>query len=181
MPITRADAQQALADIHKTETRGIDAKSYRAGGSALILWGGVWLAAYTATGLLPAQDWWIAWVPGNLAGALGTFALYRNKPPGKRSPAYWAIPLAAICLLTALTLIAPPHTAQQAEALPALIVAFLYMVLGSIRLPRYIAIGATLFAATLLGFYALPHLFAFWMAAIGGGALALGGVWLRRA
>jgi hypothetical protein len=34
---------------------------------------------------------------------------------------------------------------------------------------------------TIVGFFVLPAIFMLWMAVVGGGALVLGGLWLRRA
>jgi hypothetical protein len=181
--ITRSDAESALADIRQTEVRLQNATCYHAGANALILWGVIWAAAYTAGGLLPPDHWWYGWLPGNIVGALGTAWLFRPsaRNPGKGKGNTWIILAAALCFVSALYSTNPPHSAHQAEAIPAYILALLYMTLGAGRLSRYAAIGAVLFAATLLGYFALPSIMPFWMAAAGGGALILGGLWLKAA
>jgi hypothetical protein len=183
MVITRSDAETALADIRATEVRFQNATCYHAGANALILWGVIWAAAYTAGGLLPPENWWYGWLPGNIIGALGTAWLFRPgaNNPGKGLGNGWIIIVAALCFVSALYSTNPPHTAHQAEATPAYILALLYMTLGAGRLVRYAAIGAVLFAATLIGYFALPAILPFWMAAAGGGALILGGLWLKAA
>jgi hypothetical protein len=181
MVITRSDAETALADIRATEVRFQNATCYHAGANALILWGVIWAAAYTAGGLLPPENWWYGWLPGNIIGALGTAWLFRGGRQGKGLGNSWIIVAAALCFVAALYITNPPHTAHQAEATPAYILALLYMTLGAGRLVRYAAIGAVLFAATLIGYFALPAILPFWMAAAGGGALILGGLWLKAA
>jgi hypothetical protein len=39
--------------------------------------------------------------------------------------------------------------------------------------------GVVVAALTLIGFFGLPQYFLLWMAVVGGGALILGGFWLR--
>ena len=46
---------------------------------------------------------------------------------------------------------------------------------------RYTAIGIGIAVLTLVGFFLLPMHFLLWMAGVGGGALILTGLWLRRA
>ena len=67
------------------------------------------------------------------------------------------------------------------ETIPGLVAGVIYTLIGVWRMTRYVWIGVSLFAATLVGFFWFPMWLAFWMAAAGGGALILGGLWLRRA
>jgi hypothetical protein len=179
MPITASEARAALAEIDDAEGRGRAAHSYRATGGVLILWGAIWILGYTAMGALPVRDLLWVWTPANLIGAAGTILLLRHG--AKTTNSYWLGWVAAMVFLVALYLVDPPQTAVQGAALPPLLVAFLYCLLGLGRRGRFAVIGATLFAATLFGVFVLPGIFAFWMAATGGAALLIGGLWLRRA
>lgn len=180
MTITQAEAQQALADIASTEIRGRTERAYRASSDILFLWGLVWIVAYSATGLLPPVQWGYVWVPADLIGIAGTIYLSRRAGRSERGSRAAIIAVAAFAFIGALFAIDPPHTQTQFEAVPPLMVAFLYILLGAIGLRRFIAIGAVLGVATVLGFFAAPQFFGFWMAAVGGGALLLSGVWLRQ-
>jgi hypothetical protein len=181
MAITQADAARALADIERTEARGRDANCYRGSSATLILWGAVWMVAYTANGLLPPDQWPLVWIPANLIGLAGTLYLCRTARPTKTPGTTTLVVLAGVLFITALYLVDPPHSAAQGQVLPPLLIAFIYTVLGANRLRRFCLIGAGLFAATLFGFFVLPHIFAFWMAATGSLALISSGLWLRSA
>jgi hypothetical protein len=53
---------------------------------------------------------------------------------------------------------------------------------GLLFAPRLVVTGVGVMAATMVGYFALPHIyFAFWMALVGGGALILTGYWLQKA
>jgi hypothetical protein len=45
---------------------------------------------------------------------------------------------------------------------------------------RYVVSGIAVAALTLAGFFLLKQHFLLWMAAVGGGAMILAGLWLRR-
>jgi hypothetical protein len=40
-------------------------------------------------------------------------------------------------------------------------------------------LGLALIGFTALGYFAMPQQFLYWMAAVGGGGLILGGLWMR--
>jgi hypothetical protein len=71
-----------------------------------------------------------------------------------------------------------PRDPQLIAAFIPLVIATAYVVLGIFVGWRIAFTGITLGMLTLFGFFALPAIFMLWMAAIGGGALVLGGVWL---
>jgi hypothetical protein len=62
-----------------------------------------------------------------------------------------------------------------------LVIAATYVGLGIAVGRRRAFTGIALGVLTLVGFFALPSIFMLWMAAVGGGALVLGGLWLRQA
>jgi hypothetical protein len=73
-----------------------------------------------------------------------------------------------------------PWDPRQVAAFVPLVVAAAYAVLGMSLGPRFVFIGLALGLLTLIGFFALSSIFMLWMAAVGGSALVLGGLWLRR-
>jgi hypothetical protein len=74
-----------------------------------------------------------------------------------------------------------PTDPRQIGAFIPLVVAAGYAIMGVLGLTRMLVLGAALAALTLTGYFALPAHFLLWMAAIGGGSLILGGIWLRQA
>jgi hypothetical protein len=66
-------------------------------------------------------------------------------------------------------------------AFPALVMAFVYVLLGSVGLPRFRWLGAGMFAILIIGLALQRDAIAIWVAAVGGGGLFLGGLWLRKA
>jgi hypothetical protein len=59
-------------------------------------------------------------------------------------------------------------------------VGLVYTLMGSIRRTRIMWIGMAVFVLTLVGYAFLRPVLPFWLAAVGGGGLILGGLWMRR-
>jgi hypothetical protein len=99
-------------------------------------------------------------------------------------PCNWAlfagIFLTFFAFVAATMSIMHPRDPRQVAAFVPLVVAAAYAVLGMSLGQRFIFIGLALGLLTLIGFFALSSFFMLWMAAVGGGALVLGGLWLRR-
>jgi hypothetical protein len=57
-----------------------------------------------------------------------------------------------------------------------------YAIMGLWRGTRFLVTGVAVTLLTLFGFFYLRDfaLFCYWMAAVGGGALVLAGLWLRK-
>lgn len=180
MTISREDAAAALRDVESVKTRAVTAHSYRVASGHLILWGLIWLAANLASWLLPqvnASYFWLALCP---VGAIGGVLIGR-RVEGK---ANWRV-LAALgfvmAFATAVFSIADFQNGRQYEAFMCLLVALLYMFMGLWVGARFVGIGLVVTLATVVGFYALYEVFYLWMGLVGGGALLVGGLWLRRA
>jgi hypothetical protein len=73
-----------------------------------------------------------------------------------------------------------PHDPRQPAAFFPLLVAAGYGIMGALGATRMLSIAAAIAALTLGGFFSLGGLFLPWMAAVGGGGLILGGLWLRQ-
>ncbi len=86
-----------------------------------------------------------------------------------------------IALALAIIVVMQPRTGAQIAALPALLVAAAYGVTGIFRGARWAILGVALGVLTVGGFLLLKSEFMLWMAAVGGGAILLGGFWLRSA
>ena len=182
MQITSDEALSALKDVDTAAARTIEARSYEVGSAYLIMWGLLWIVGYTLSGIMPVQTWWQVWIPVSATGVIGNFVIARRQPllsaelARKRS----VIGCIAFVFIAATYTVMHPRSPDAYLAFPVLIAAFCYAVAGVLRSPRYLIVGAALFALTLFGFFLLKPWLAFWLAGVGGGAMLLSGLWFRR-
>jgi hypothetical protein len=85
-----------------------------------------------------------------------------------------------MAFLVAAGFVLRPTGAKQIAALIPLMVAIAYVIPGIWRGPRYVVTGLAVAALTLFGFFLVREHFFLWMAIIGGAALILAGLWLKR-
>jgi hypothetical protein len=186
MAISREDAVAALRDVEEAQTRTRLARAYRVGSPHLILWGVIWIIGYALTGLVPSRDLSLIWpslcflgvIIGVVLRRRGGLALAQTGEPTWR---WWAAWVAILCFSVATYAVMKPVNPAQYQVYPALIISLIYMLAGAWGATRYLGIGAGVFALALIGFFFLGPWLPYWMAVVGGGALILGGVWLRRA
>jgi len=191
MVISSTEAAEALRDIAQTDRRTRVSGAYHVASAHLILWGLIWAAGYTGSGLVPPDKWGLVWLPLILVGVIGATALgmragARGEARASTMPGYSigksvTLALAIGLFIGATYFVFQPVTPLPYLVFPALITALIYVLLGALLgLPRYTAIGAVMFLITMIGFiYAKPWL-PFWIAAAGGGGLILGGLWMRK-
>jgi hypothetical protein len=191
MVISSTEAAEALRDVAQTDRRTRVSGAYHVASPHLILWGLIWVAGYTGSGLTPPEKWGLVWLPLILVGIVGAIALgMRAAGSGAKaasgksgfSAGRSATLALAICLfIGSVYFVFQPVSPLPYLVFPALITALVYVLLGGVLgLPRYVAIGAMMFLVTMIGFvYAKPFL-PFWIAAAGGGGLVLGGLWMRK-
>ena len=181
MSISRNDALAALDDVRRAEARSLDARAYRSTGVQLVGWGVVWMLGYGLTAVWPGEAtliWWVA----DTAGVVFSFLVSRRK--GAKAAACWRWTIVAIAVLLffgATYAVLPIPSPASAAVFPALVVSLGYAIAGGLRFTRMLWIAAALFILTMVGFFYLRPVLYYWMAAVGGGALVLGGLWLRRA
>jgi hypothetical protein len=192
------EAAAALSDIAKTEIRSSRAYRYRQASPNLIVWGALWAGGYGLTDVWPHRGAaiWIAIVPIGLAISflIGMRSAARSDPPGphpldpSRTGAAagfrWGFPatmLTAFIFIAATLAVMAPVSGRQVGAFIPLVVAASYALAGIWCGLRFIVAGAAIVGLTLAGFFLLPAHFNLWMAAVGGGALVLAGLWLRSA
>ena len=192
MVISSTEAAEALRDIAQTDRRTRVSTAYHVASPHLILWGLIWAAGYTGSGLTPPDQWSLVWLPLILVGVIGAVALgmragaQRTASGEARGAGFSGGRAATLAIAIGLFIGSVYYVFQPVSPLPylvfpALITALIYVLLGGLMgLPRYTAIGAIMFLVTMLGFiYAKPVL-PFWIAAAGGGGLILGGLWMRK-
>jgi hypothetical protein len=188
MGISKTEAASALADIESTTGRGRLLKTYQVGGPILMAWGVVWAAGYTAMGVLPPERWGLAWLVLDAIGIAASVLLGRRArgtaQGGAKAGQGWktvAGVLTILVFIAATFTVFRPTSLDPAMVFPGLVAGLVYSGVGIAFAPRYLWIGAAIFAATLIGWFFFQPWLAFWMAAVGGGGLFVGGLWLRRA
>lgn len=187
MSLTPAEAHTALKDIEKTENRAAASQHGRIAAPYLILWGVIYVIGYAAMGFAVELSWrqssWI-WAPLVAAGVLGSFLLGRRKSETPAPGFAWRYGLSFIVLfvfIAAMFSILRPRESNQIGAFYPIAIGLYYCFIGiwSKGGWRMLPLGLALIALTVAGYFFLPDHFMFWMAAVGGGGLILGGLWLR--
>jgi hypothetical protein len=183
MPVSPAEAKDALRDISTTAQASSTFYGYRTAAPHLLLWGVIWFIGYGAGYFRPS--WPLIWPVLIVAGVTGSFWIGRRTGKTKSSRGDWryaATSLAVFLFIAAIFSIMPPQSDAQAGAFFPILVALFYSLIGIWRRgARMIVAGALIAALTLGGYFWLPQIFLLWMAVVGGGALILGGFWLRSA
>jgi hypothetical protein len=144
----------------------------------------IWITGYTAAySQLPE---WLVWPVLVVIGMIGSFWIgWRTGIKDSRATLGWryaATLLALVLFSAALLEILPPRSSAQIDAFFPVLVALCYVLLGvSTGGTRIALLGVALGALTAGGYFWQPQHFPLWMAGVGGGALILGGFWLRSA
>lgn len=177
------EAADALHDIEHAEQHSVTAYRYEKSSRHLFLWGVIWMVGYGVTYVRPRSS--LIWAVLVVIGIIGTFWIsWRTRTKRSRASFGWryaATLLAVFLFIEALVAILPPKSNAQIDALFPLLIALWYAILGVwTRGTRIALLGVALGALTIGGYFWLPQYFLLWMAGVGGGALILGGFWLRR-
>jgi len=183
MVLSLAEAQCALKDIEKTENRTAASQHGRASAPYLIMWGIIWAIGYGATASMPQLSWiWATLVAGGIIGSIilgvlqsRTYA--RGAEFGWRYFASFAI---IGVFLAVFGSVLSPLDYNQISAFFPLVIGLFYCFIGIwTKGWRMLPLGLALIALTTLGYFTMPQQFLYWMAAVGGGGLILGGLWMR--
>lgn len=181
MPISPAEAQSALRDISRAEHSSATVYRYRHAAPHLFVWGIVWAIGYGVTYAKP--QWGLLWPVLVGVGTVASFWVGWKLAPPKTTGYDWRFAgtwLAIFLFIAAIFAVMPPRSVAELSAFFPLLVALFYGLVGIwIRGTRLVLTGAAVGALTIIGFFLLPQIFLLWMAVVGGGALILGGFWLR--
>jgi len=181
MSVTQQDAANALRLADEADRHSRMLRSYQSAAPHLIVWGCVYAAMYTFSYFRPHQAGitWLVIVPLVLIGDV----VIARRDRGDRID-WTVVPILIatfLVFITATAVIMRPHDPRQMAAFVPLVVACVYIALGTGVGRRITFAGVALGGLTLFGYFALHPWFMLWMAAVGGGTLVLSGLWLRRA
>jgi hypothetical protein len=183
MPIEPQDAANALKEIAHAQQRSGKAYGYQKAAPHLFIWGLIWIIGYAVTYVRP--HWYLLWAFLVVIGAVGSFFVSWHTPTTGSQASYgWryaATFIAVFLFIEALFAILPPQSGRQVDAFFPLLISLWYVLLGLwTRGTRIVLLGLALGLLTVGGYFWLQHYFLLWMAGVGGGALILGGFWLRK-
>jgi len=179
MVLSPQDAAEALRDVETAQARSAQLHGYARSSPHLFLWGVLWMVGYSLNDLFPAHGGAI-WGAITPIGLIAGFAALRGAGHEVRW-GYGALAVTLVAFLAAALFVLWPISPRQVAALIPLVVAAGYVIAGIWQGPRYVTTGIAVAALTLAGFVLLKQHFFLWMAGVGGAALILAGIWLKRA
>lgn len=182
MTLDRDEAAASLSDIASVERRTREAVVYARSSTILILWGVLCVLGYVFQYFRPLEAR-PAWIAVGILGFIGTFISGHWRRAQHRSSIGQSLLYAQLALVgygfILLVLLWPVAPRQLSAFWPTLIM--LGFVLMGLWLGRFfIVCGLAVTALTLAGYFWSGAWFPLWMAAVNGGGLLLGGLWLRR-
>jgi len=188
MNVSQEDAKASLSSVQNVMIQTHKAIASAYANPSLIMWGVLWIIAFTATHFYYTYAFYI-FMAMAAVGGVGTaliFGIYRSKAPikdtsslkiGWRITALWIF--LCVYIIIWLFLLAP-FSGIQCNAFICTTAMFAYIVMGLWFESRFmIVLGLAVTAATLVGFYILRDYYCLWMALVGGGALFGTGLYIR--
>ena len=176
-------AADALHTIESTQRKSAVTYGYRRTSPHLFLWGVIWIVGYTGVYLRP--HWWALW-PALIVVGIGASFFFgghgAERAAGAAGWSYGATSAVLFLFFWATFAVLPPKSGVEVGAFLPIFVGLGYALYGIwAQAPRILVLGLVVGALTVGGFFYLPAYFLLWMAAVGGGGLLLGGLWLRGA
>ena len=186
MTVTKGDALSALHDVETAERRSQILFGYGLASPHLLLWGVLWIVA-GAVGTLSPANTGIGWAAVDAVGLAGSTCLFaaqarRCGKDGDRLRLFRYLgTVAALAAFVGLTLMLfAPVSGAEVQMLITLLVAAAYAIAGCWVGLRYAAVGVALAALAVGVFHLAPAQLPSILPFAGGGALIVGGLWMRR-
>ena len=194
-------ARQDLREIQATTEKVRTTLAYGGADTILMAWGGIWFLGFLASDLFVrgvirpgfVVSMGAVWLVLVLGGVLFSiywgirYGRYLPDTGGARVGWFWFFLYAYIWLATPILgpfldfgALSTPEGARHYAALATLVPMFAYVVMG-LWTERYMLwIGLVVTALLFVGLYGIPNFFWLWMAFVGGGALFVPGLIMRR-
>lgn len=178
------EAAQALSDIEQIVQRVRQSRTYDVASQMMILWGVLVFAGNIATFVSPRHGSFI-WIGVNVLGAVGSIAVSMFRFPGAGGPGFDLRMAIAFVLFFAFGLLSSAVLGhfgpREMGAFWPIYFMLFYCVAGLWFGRAFVAIGLGITVLTLVGYFFVTGAgFLLWMAAVNGGGLILGGLWMRR-
>ena len=184
MDVSPQDARQSLDQVHDAMAQTRRAVVASSGGLIFMLWGAVWIVAFTVSHFLPRWSGW-TWLTLDLVGVVGTLLiLFGRGAPLKLSPAGrnlgWRIFIFWLCLnpfIAVWLLLLAPFNGLQVFAFICTVPMFALVVMGLwIRVYTLVVVGFAVTDLIVLGYLRFPTHFNPWTALTGGGTMLVVGL-----
>jgi hypothetical protein len=177
------EAASALSDIDAVVRRVRQSRIYNLASLMLIMWGVLVFAGNITSFMLPHSGGYV-WLAVDVLGIAGSFAISALGYPRTGIRTFDFRALLAFLLFVAFGIFAsvwlghfPP---RQLGAFWAIYFMMVYSIVGLWVGQAFVAIGLSIIALTLIGYFFVGGWFEPWMAVVNGGGLILGGLWMRR-
>ena len=181
--IDSREAASALSDISEIARRVRQSTIYNLSSLMLIMWGALTFAGYVASYLLPRHAGYV-WIAVYVVGIAGTVVIsaFNRVRSGIRT--FDIRMFAAFLLFIAVGIFSSVwlghFTPRQMGTFWPLYFMMVYTIVGLWVGLAFVAIGLSIIALTLIGYFFVGDAFDLWMAFVNGGGLILGGLWMRR-
>jgi hypothetical protein len=182
MTIDSKQATEALNEIEAVVRRVRQSTIYNLASLIAITWGVLVVAGNLATYLSPRTAGY-AWLAVYIAGIAGSVAISAFQRARSGIFTYDARAFAAFVLVVAFGLFVcwfGHFTPRQLGTFWPIYFMLFYTIAGLWFGWAFVAIGLGITALTLIGYFVAGPWFDLWMAAVNGGGLILGGLWMRR-
>jgi hypothetical protein len=178
------EAAEALNDIEQVVQRVRQSKTYNIASLMMILWGVLVIAGNILTFAWPRYSPYI-WISVNALGATGSVAIGMFRFPGEGGRGFDMRMAVAFLLFFAFGLLSSSvfghFGPREMGAFWPIYFMLFYCIAGLWFGHAFVAIGLGITVLTLIGYFSVTGgAFLLWMAAVNGGGLILGGLWMRR-
>jgi hypothetical protein len=185
MDISPTEARDALRDVEQTSARSGQSQGYRYAAPHLFLWGVIWMIGYAAPVVFPGLKEGWCWLVLDLFGMAGSSlvvmrAQHSAEKPNRNLRGLWGVTSIVTLFLIATFAVMHPTESAQYHVFPALVLGLVYGLLGLYLLPKFLWIAGGISGLSLLAFFILQPYLPLCIAAVGGGGLVIGGIWMRR-
>lgn len=181
--IDSKQASEALNDIEDIVRRVRQSRIYDLASLMMIMWGALVFAGNIASFLWPRGAGFV-WIAVDVIGIAGSFAIsaFGHSRTGIRT--FDIRMLLAFLLFVGFGIFASVwlghFTPRQMGTFWPIYFMLVYTIAGLWVGNAFVAIGLSITALTLIGYFYVGGGFDLWMAFVDGGGLILGGLWMRR-
>jgi hypothetical protein len=176
------EAASALSDIDSIGRRVRQSLIYNLASMIMILWGALVFAGNITSFLWPraAGLAWLAVYAAGIAGSLAISALGYARTRIRTVDTRMLIAFLLFLAFGMFTCWLGHFTPRQMGTFWAIYFMLIYIIAGLWVGQAFVAIGVSITALTLIGYFFVGAWFEPWMAAVNGGGLILGGLLMRR-
>jgi hypothetical protein len=180
--IDSKQATEALTEIDAIVRRVRQSRIYHLASLMLMMWSALVFAGYLVTYLAPRYAGY-AWPAVCIAGIAGWSAIGGSNRARSGVRTFDARKFAAFLLFIAFGIFCcwlGHFTPRQLSTFWPIYFMLVYTIAGLWIGHAFVAIGFSVIALTLIGYFFVGDAFDLWMAFVNGGGLMLGGLWMRR-